>query len=214
MSFPKNFTWGVATAAYQIEGAPYKTGGGKSIWDMYCARPGVTFEGNNADIACDHYNRFKEDVALMKDLGVQGYRFSIAWPRVLPSGTGKVSAEGLGFYDKLVDELIGAGIEPYITLFHWDYPYDLYCKGGWLNRDSIDWFSDYTKIVVERLSDRVSHWITLNEPQCFITYGHDTGGHAPGGKQKRCSQSRSPCSARSWSSRKNDPRVREKISYD
>lgn len=182
MSFPTNFTWGVATASYQIEGSPALAGGGESVWDMFCRRPGAVFEGESGAVACDHYHRFREDVALMKSLGVQGYRFSLSWPRIMPAGVGTVSAEGLDFYDQLVDELLAAGIAPYVTLFHWDYPYDLYCRGGWLNRESADWFADYTQVVVDKLSDRVQHWMTLNEPQCFIGLGHQTGIHAPGDK--------------------------------
>jgi beta-glucosidase len=182
LSFPQNFTWGVATAAYQIEGAAYKAGGGESVWDMLCRRPGAVADGENGDVACDHYHRFRADVALMQDLGIQGYRLSLSWPRILPNGTGRVHAEGLDFYDQLVDALLAAGIAPYVTLFHWDYPYDLYCRGGWLNRDSADWFADYTQIVVDKLSDRVQHWMTLNEPQCFVGLGHQTGIHAPGDK--------------------------------
>ena len=182
MSFPKSFVWGVATAAYQIEGAPYLQGGGRSVWDMFGRRPGAVHAGENGDIACDHYNRWRADIALMKDLGVQGYRFSISWPRVLPEGAGRIHEEGLAFYDRLVDALRGAGITPYVTLFHWDMPYDLYCRGGWLNRDSAEWFADYTQIVAERLGDRVGHWMTLNEPQCFIALGHQSGNHAPGDK--------------------------------
>jgi beta-glucosidase len=182
MSFSKDFTWGVATAAYQIEGAPYLEEGGKSVWDMFCMRSGAIYEGNTGDIACDHLHRSQEDVSIMKEIGIKAYRFSISWPRVLPDGTGKVSEQGLAFYDRLVDSLLEAGIEPYATLFHWDFPYELYCKGGWLNRDSADWFAEYTKVMVDRLSDRVSRWMTINEPQCVITLGHEIGIHAPGDK--------------------------------
>lgn len=180
MSFPEGFTWGVATASYQIEGTAHRAGGGLSVWDMFCRRPGAVFNGESGDVACDHYNRYREDVALMQELGIQGYRFSLSWPRILPEGVGAVNAQGLEFYDRLVDALLAANITPYITLFHWDYPYALYCRGGWLNRDSADWFADYTRVVVDRLSDRVRHWMTLNEPQCFIGMGHVTGQHAPG----------------------------------
>jgi beta-glucosidase len=182
MSFPSNFLWGVATASYQIEGTAHKAGGGLSVWDMFCRRPGTVWGGESGDVACDHYNRYKEDVALMKLLGIQGYRFSVSWPRVLPEGVGAVNEPGLAFYDKLVDELLAAGIVPYVTLFHWDYPYELYCRGGWLNRDSSDWFADYTRLVTDRLGDRVKHWMTLNEPQCFIGLGLQSGQHAPGDK--------------------------------
>ena len=182
MPFPTNFQWGVATASYQIEGAPYKVGGGRSVWDMFCERPGAISDRSNGDVACDHYNRYKEDVALMKELGIPNYRMSIAWPRVIPDGVGKVNAEGLAVYDKLIDELLESGIRPLVTLFHWDLPYELYLKGGWMNRDSADWFADYAKIVVDKLSDRVASWMTLNEPQCFIGLGQHSGVHAPGDK--------------------------------
>jgi beta-glucosidase len=180
MTFPEGFTWGVATASYQIEGAPYREGGGESVWDMFCRRPEVVHAGESGDVACDHHHRYAEDVALMAEIGVQSYRFSIAWPRVLPGGVGAVHAAGLDFYDRLVDALCAAGITPYVTLFHWDFPYALYLRGGWLNRDSAGWFADYTQVVVDRLSDRVRHWMTLNEPQCFIGLGLVSGMHAPG----------------------------------
>ncbi|RYG34905.1 glycosyl hydrolase family protein, partial [bacterium] len=182
MGFPKDFAWGVATASYQIEGAAYKAGGGESVWDMFCKRPGVITDGSNGDVACDHYNRYEEDVALMSELGVPNYRFSLSWPRIMPDGVGRVDEAGLGFYDKLVDELLAKGITPWATLFHWDAPYELYLKGGWLNRDHADWFADYTAVVVDRLGDRVKHWMTLNEPQCFIGLGLQSGLHAPGDK--------------------------------
>lgn len=182
MSYPKGFVWGAATASYQIEGATKEDGRGASVWDMLCGKPGAIFQGQTGDIACDHYHRYKEDVALMKGLGLGGYRFSVAWPRVMPEGTGAVNAKGLEFYDRLVDELLAAGIEPWATLFHWDYPLALYHRGGWLNPDSPSWFADYSATVVDRLGDRVSHWFTLNEPQCFIGLGHHEGVHAPGDK--------------------------------
>ncbi|HHV98185.1 MAG TPA: beta-glucosidase [Clostridiaceae bacterium] len=180
MTFQKGFIWGAATAAYQIEGAAFEDGKGPSVWDMCCRRPGFVKDGDTGDIACDHYHRYKEDVAIMKEIGLQAYRMSVSWPRVLPDGTGRVNEKGLDFYDKLIDELLNNGIIPYITLFHWDYPYELYKKGGWLNPESPEWFAEYARIVVERLSDRVKHWITLNEPQCFIILGHYDGIHAPG----------------------------------
>lgn len=180
MAFPENFTWGVAAAAYQIEGAAAADGKGASVWDMFCKQPGKVLDGHTGDVACDHYHRYREDVGLMREIGAQAYRFSVSWPRVIPSGTGAVNAAGLDFYDRLVDEICAAGIRPWATLFHWDFPYELFCRGGWLNRDSADWFADYTRVVVERLSDRVQHWITLNEPQCFIGFGHATGTNAPG----------------------------------
>ena len=182
MGFAEDFIWGVATASYQIEGAPRCVGGGESVWDMFCRRPGAVFENENGDVACDHYNRYKQDVQLMSDLGYPNYRLSLSWPRIMPEGTGRVLEEGLSFYDKLVDELLSKGIEPHVTLFHWDMPLELYYRGGWLNRDSADWFADYTSIVVDRLSDRVTNWMTLNEPQCFIGLGLQSALHAPGDK--------------------------------
>ena len=180
--FPPDFTWGVASASYQIEGAPREDGKGQSTWDMFCRKPGAIWKGQNADVACDHYHRWREDVQLMKELGIKAYRFSISWPRVLPEGIGAVNECGIAFYERLVDELLQAGIEPWITLFHWDYPLDLYHKGGWLNRESADWFGEYAGLIASRLGDRVTHWMTHNEPQCFIGLGLQTGYHAPGDK--------------------------------
>ena len=180
MGFKKDFVWGSATASYQIEGAAYEDGKGLSVWDMACQKPGFIKFGHTGDVACDHYHRFAEDVAIMKELGLQAYRFSISWPRVLPEGIGKVNGSGLDFYDRLVDELLKNKIIPYITIFHWDYPYELYKRGGWLNPESPDWFGEYTKLVVERLSDRVTHWVTQNEPQCFIGRALQDGVGAPG----------------------------------
>ncbi len=180
MSFPANFFWGAATSAYQIEGAARTDGRGLSVWDDFCRQPGRVFEGHHGDTACEHYQRTAEDVALMHQLGLQAYRFSISWPRVLPTGTGTVNETGLAFYDRLVDRLLAAGIQPWATLFHWDFPLDLYRQGGWLNPDSPKWFADYTRVIVDRLSDRVTNWMTLNETQCFIGLGHHTGTHAPG----------------------------------
>ena len=182
MGFPDDFAWGVAAAAYQLEGAAYEDGRGLSVWDVFCRREGAIWKGQTGDVACDHYHRYKQDVAVMKQIGVRAYRLSVSWPRVLPEGVGQVNEKGIGFYDKLIDELLRAGIEPYVTLFHWDFPYQLYCRGGWLNRESSDWFAEYTRLLVDRLSDRVSNWITLNEPQCFIGQGHQDGFHAPGDK--------------------------------
>jgi len=149
---------------------------------MFCERPGAIHDRSNGDIACDHFNRYREDVGLMRDLGIPNYRLSISWPRVMPEGTGRVSQEGLAFYDRLLDELLAKGIQPHLTLYHWDLPYELHLKGGWLNRESADWFADYTQIVVDKLSDRVASWMTLNEPQCFIGLGLYEGRHAPGYK--------------------------------
>lgn len=179
-SFPEGFIWGAAAASYQVEGAWDADGKGPSVWDMFCRKPGAVFNGHTGDVACDHYHRYHEDVALMKEIGIKAYRLSISWPRVLPTGVGTVNPKGLDFYDRLVDALLGAGIEPYVTLFHWDFPYPLYQQGGWINPDSSDWFADYSSVVVRKLSDRVSNWMTLNEPSCFIGLGLLTGVHAPG----------------------------------
>ncbi len=179
-AFPDGFTWGAATSSYQIEGAAQGDGRAPSVWDMLCRRPDRIWERQSGDVACDHYHRFRDDVALMKEIGLKAYRFSIAWPRVIPGGTGAVNEPGLAFYDRLVDALLEAGIQPWVTLFHWDYPYELYLRGGWLNPDSPRWFADYARVIVDRLSDRVSHWMTHNEPQCFIGLGLHTGEHAPG----------------------------------
>lgn len=180
MGFAKDFVWGAAAASYQIEGAAYEDGKGLSVWDMFCKKPEAIWSGHSGDVACDHYHRYREDVALMKEIGLHAYRLSVSWPRVIPEGTGGANSKGLGFYDRLIDELLAANITPYVTLFHWDYPNELYCRGGWLNPDSSDWFADYAKVVVDKLSDRVKHWITLNEPQCFIGLGHQNGILAPG----------------------------------
>ncbi len=180
MSFPNGFLWGVAAAAYQIEGAVEADGRSPSVWDAFSARPGAVFGGHTGEVACDHYHRYPEDVALIADLGAKAYRLSVSWSRVLPDGTGTASAAGLDFYDRVVDALLSRGITPWITLFHWDFPETLFRRGGWLNRQVVDWFGDYTRVVVERLGDRVQHWMTLNEPQCFMGLGHETGIHAPG----------------------------------
>jgi beta-glucosidase len=179
-SFPDQFAWGAAAASYQVEGAAQTDGRGLCVWDMFSRSPGRVFEGHTGAVACDHYHRYAEDIGLMRDIGLPHYRLSISWPRVLPNGTGAVNAKGLEFYDRLVDSLLAAGVQPWVTLFHWDFPYELYNRGGWLNPDSPQWFADYTRIIVDRLSDRVSRWMTLNEPQCFIGLGLQNGGHAPG----------------------------------
>lgn len=182
MTFPRNFKWGAAAAAFQIEGAANQDGKGLSVWDVFSKTDGRIWQGNLADVACDHYNLYKQDVKIMAEMRLKAYRLSVSWPRVLPEGTGKVNEKGLGFYDRLIDELLANNIEPYVTLFHWDFPYELYCKGGWLNRDVSDWFAQYAAVLTEKLSDRVTNWITLNEPQCFIGLGHVTAEHAPGVK--------------------------------
>jgi len=180
MGFPKEFTWGVAAASYQIEGAHDTDGKGRSVWDMFSRWDNVIWNNNNGDVACDHYHRWREDLHQMRDLGVQAYRLSLSWPRMIPDGTGKPNPKGIAFYDKLIDEMLKLDIEPWVTLFHWDYPYELFCRGGWLNRDSVEWFHDYTTLVAQKYGDRVQNWMTLNEPQCFISLGHCEGLHAPG----------------------------------
>ncbi len=180
MAFRDDFVWGAATASYQIEGAAYEDGKGLSIWDTFCRQPGRVFEGHSGDVACDHYHRFKEDIAIMKDIGLHAYRFSVAWPRLLPSGVGAVNQKGVDFYNRLIDGLLEAGVEPFMTLFHWDYPQDLWNRGGWLNPDSSDWFADYAALIGKSYGDRVHQYMTLNEPQIFIGRGHEAGVHAPG----------------------------------
>jgi beta-glucosidase len=179
-TFPDDFMWGAATAAYQIEGAAHEDGRGPSTWDVFCTRPGAVFEGHTGDIACDHYHRYREDVALMQRLGISAYRFSVSWSRVLPEGHGTVNARGLEFYDRLTDALLAAGIQPFCTLFHWDLPQALQREGGFLNRDIADRFADYASVMGKRLGDRVKLWVTQNEPQCYIGFGLMTGTHAPG----------------------------------
>ncbi len=178
--FPTNFVWGAATAAYQIEGAVNADGRKPSIWDTFTHTPGKIFNNQNGDIACDHYHRYREDVALMRELGLNGYRFSISWPRVMPDGRGQINQKGLDFYDKLVDELLTAGIQPYTTLYHWDLPQVLQDKGGWKIRATAQAFAEYADAVTRRLGDRVKSWITLNEPWVAAVSGYITGEHAPG----------------------------------
>ena len=178
--FPSGFVWGVATSAFQVEGAHDVDGRGTSIWDTYAARPGIIEDGTNAQVACDHYYRYGEDVALMKYLGVGAYRFSIAWPRILPAGRGDVNAAGLDFYDRLVDRLLEARIAPWATLYHWDLPQALEDQGGWTNRATVDAFVELADVVSERLGDRVQHWMTHNEPWCVSMLGHAFGAQAPG----------------------------------
>lgn len=180
MTFRENFVWGAATAAYQIEGAAQGGGRGASVWDMFSRVPGAVLGAQNGDTACDHYHRYREDVAIMRELGLQAYRFSFSWSRILPAGTGAINSEGVAFYDRLIDTLLEFGITPYATLFHWDYPHELFLRGGWLNRDSVEWFGEYTEVVADKFSDRIRHWWTLNEPPCFLGLGHLDGIHAPG----------------------------------
>ncbi|GAA1477276.1 GH1 family beta-glucosidase [Nocardioides aestuarii] len=177
---PPGFVFGTSTAAYQIEGAVSEDGRGPSIWDTFCAEPGRIADGSSGEVACDHYHRFDEDVALMEGLGTQGYRFSISWPRIQPTGRGPANVAGLDFYDRLVDRLLAGGISPMATLYHWDLPQGLQDDGGWLNRDTIERFADYAAIVGERLADRVAHWVPVNEPNVVTLLGHGLGTHAPG----------------------------------
>jgi beta-glucosidase len=178
--FPKDFVWGTATASYQIEGAANEGGRGESIWDRFSHTPGKVDNGDTGDMACDHYHRYPEDIALMKDLGLKAYRFSIAWSRILPAGKGRINEIGISFYDRLVDELLRAGITPFPTLYHWDMPQALDDEGGWLNRNSADWFAEYTDVITRCLGDRVKHWMTLNEPYCISYLSYHEGVHAPG----------------------------------
>jgi beta-glucosidase len=177
-ALPAGFVWGAATASFQIEGdAEHR---GPSIWDRMCEQPGRIADGSNGAVACDHVNRYGQDVALLRELGVDAYRFSISWPRVQPGGRGAVSAQGLAFYDRLVDALLGAGIDPWITQYHWDLPAELQDDGGWAERDVVDRFVDYAVTVHAALGDRVRHWATLNEPWCSAWLGYGNGVHAPG----------------------------------
>jgi beta-glucosidase len=180
ITFPKGFIWGVATSAYQIEGAWNKDGKGESIWDRFSHTPGKIAHGDTGNIACDHYHRWREDVALMKELGLHAYRFSISWPRLLPEGRSRVNPAGLDFYDRLVDALLEAAIEPFITLYHWDLPQALQDDGGWPARSTAGAFAEYADVVSRHLGDRVKHWITLNEPYVSAMVGYLEGRHAPG----------------------------------
>ncbi|MGJ6969835.1 GH1 family beta-glucosidase [Streptosporangium sp. G11] len=183
-AFPPDFRWGVATSAYQIEGAASEDGKTPSIWDTFCTKPGAVAGDESGDVACDHYHRMPADVALMADLGVDTYRFSVSWPRVQPGGRGPVNGPGLDFYDRLVDELLAADIDPWVTLYHWDLPQELEDAGGWPVRDTAYRFADYATLVFERLQDRVRSWTTLNEPWCVAMYGYADGMHAPGRRDR------------------------------
>jgi len=174
------FYWGAATAAYQIEGSPLADGAGSCVWHEFSHTPGTTHQGQNGDVAADHYHKWPADIELMKDLGLSSYRFSVRWPRILPEGTGAVNSAGIAFYDRLVDRLLEAGIEPFVTLFHWDLPAALFRRGGWSNPDIANWFGEYAAVVGNALGDRVKYWMTLNEPFVVASEGHLTGNHAPG----------------------------------
>ena len=180
LHFPEGFVWGAATASYQIEGAWQEDGKGESIWDRFSHTPGKIIDGSTGDVACDHYHRYASDVALMAELGLDAYRFSIAWPRILPAGRGPVNQKGLDFYSRLVDELLAAGITPYATLYHWDLPQALQDAGGWPSRATAEAFVEYADVVSRTLGDRVKHWMTINEPWCVAFLSHQIGEHAPG----------------------------------
>ena len=179
-TFPDGFIWGAATAAYQIEGAWNEDGKGESIWDRFSHTPGTIEDGSTGDVACDHYHRWREDIALMKELGLEAYRFSVSWPRILPAGRGKVNQAGIDFYSRLVDGLLEAGIQPFPTLYHWDLPQGLQDEGGWAARSTAEAFVEYADILSRYLGDRVNHWITHNEPFSVAFLGYQNGEHAPG----------------------------------
>ena len=177
---PPGFVWGVSTSSYQIEGAAKEDGRGPSMWDLFCRQKGRIANGETGDVACDHYHRYPEDIALMRDLGVKAYRFSTAWPRLLPRGRGATNDKGLDFYDRLIDGLLGAGIEPWLCLYHWDLPQALEDLGGWTNRDIAGWFADYAALVAQRYGDRVKRFATFNEPSVSTIFGYALGWNAPG----------------------------------
>jgi beta-glucosidase len=179
LAFPKGFVWGTSTSAYQIEGAVTADGRGPSIWDNFTHMPGKVKDGETGDVACDHYHRYREDIDLMAAAGLGAYRFSVAWPRILPAGTGAVNPAGLDFYDRLTDALLDRGIAPWVCLYHWDLPQALQDRGGWTNRAIADWFAEYALVVARRLGDRVGQWAMLNEPSVVAVFGHGQGGHAP-----------------------------------
>ena len=179
-TWPRDFVWGVSTSAFQVEGAAREDGRGPSIWDTRCTLPGKVYKGGSGDVSCDHYHRYPEDIAIMQSLGVDAYRFSISWPRVLPAGRGKVNEAGMAFYDRLVDSLLAAGIEPWACLYHWDMPQALENLGGWAARDSAGWFADYSALMAQRLGDRVKRWITFNEFSVFTLFGYAMDWCAPG----------------------------------
>ena len=182
--FPPGFLWGAATAAHQVEGSPLADGAGPSIWTRFAHTPGMTLNGDTGDVACDHYRRWKDDVRLMRELGLQAYRFSVSWSRILPEGTGRVNQAGLDFYSRLVDELLANGIEPLLTLYHWDLPAALDDRGGWLNRDCADWFAEYGRVLYRALDGRVKKWATINEPWVVTDGGYLHGALAPGHRSR------------------------------
>ena len=180
ITYPPDFIWGAAASSYQIEGAWNEDGKGESIWDRFCHASGNIRNDDSGDIACDHYHRYKEDVALMKELGLRAYHFSISWPRILPKGRGTINKPGLDFYHRLIDELLDGGIDPWICLYHWDLPQSLQDEGGWANRDIVQHFADYAKLIAHEFGDRVRKWVILNEPAVVAALGHLQGIHAPG----------------------------------
>ncbi|AWH84662.1 beta-glucosidase [Flavobacterium album] len=180
--FGESFKWGVSTAAYQIEGGHDTDEKGLSIWDIFTAKSGSIANGHNANIACDFYNRYPEDIALVKELNIPNLRFSLSWPRIMPEGTGKVNQKGIDFYNRVIDSCLENGIEPWITLYHWDLPHELEMKGGWVNRDIISWFAEYVEVCAKNFGDRVKHWMVMNEPMVFTGAGYFMGLHAPGKK--------------------------------
>lgn len=179
-ALPPNFLWGAATSSFQIEGATTEDGRGESIWDRLCRQPGAITDGTDGSVACDHYHRWPEDLAVMKELGLNAYRFSVAWPRIIPTGRGAVNQKGLDFYERLVDGVLAHGLRPMLTLYHWDLPQPLQDQGGWASREIVSAFEGYTDVVTRRLGDRVKDWVTINEPWCVAVLGHVHGSQAPG----------------------------------
>jgi beta-glucosidase len=180
MTFPHDFVWGAATSNYQIEGAAWEDGRGECIWTRFSHTPGKVTNGDTGDVACDHYHRYAEDIALLRTLGLGAYRYSVSWPRILPQGSGALNAAGLDFYDRLTDTVLSAGLRPFVTLYHWDLPQALQDQGGWVNPASVGWFAAYADAITQRLGDRVKDWTTLNEPWCSAFLGYWVGEHAPG----------------------------------
>ena len=178
--FGNDFKWGVSTAAFQNEGAHDAEGKGISVWDVFSEKKGKIFEGHHARTSCDFYNRYQEDILLIKNLNIPNLRFSVSWPRIMPRGTGKINQKGIDYYNRIIDTCLQNQIDPWLTLYHWDLPYDLELKGGWTNRDIISWFSDYTEVCARHFGDRVKHWIVMNEPMVFTGTGYFMGIHAPG----------------------------------
>ena len=189
--FPEDFTWGAATASYQIEGAVDEGGRGRSTWDAFCDEPGRVADGDSGAAACDHYHRWEGDIGLMKELNLKAYRFSLAWPRIFPDGDGRANPEGVAFYDRLIDGLLEAGIAPFVTLFHWDLPLSLQERfGGWQSRETVKRFAEYASFCAERFGDRVENWFTINEIICFTSIAHSEDRHAPGGLLPRIESNR------------------------